>query len=308
MDIHISFAKAMEKLKNAPENAIDAELIKECTKPRHAQMHKGDCGRLFVCGGSVGLTGAAVLAVRAALRCGCGLVTLGCCEELNLVFEIKLTEAMTLPLPSKDGKMLACAAEAVKMHANKSNAMLIGPGLSQSSELKELVYDAVKNCRVGAVLDADALNLISDNPDILKKTKAPIILTPHIGEFARLTGLSTDEIYAYKEKYALKFASDYGCITVLKSHRTVVAAPNGELYTNMLGNPGMATGGSGDVLAGAIASFLSQGCSPLKAALAGVYFHSLAADMAVCEMGEYSLLPTDIIKYLPYAIKETQGL
>lgn len=299
------FKKITQKLNNAPKNAITPHLISDCIKPRRADMHKGDCGRLFVCAGSIGLTGAAILATKTALRCGSGLVTLGCCDSLNTIFEICLTETMTMPMPSENGKLSYSAIDDIIANANKSNAILAGPGLSQSDDLHRLINDLVPALKVPAVMDADALNLISQNPSILKKAKNPIIITPHIGEFSRLTGKPCDEILSDTQSFASDFSVRYGCITVLKSHRTVVAMPSGEVYINMLGNPGMATGGCGDVLSGAIASFLAQGNTARDAALCGVFLHSLAADMAVLEFGEYSLIASDIIKYIPYAIQET---
>lgn len=306
MNIHAAFDEAMKRQENVCSNAITHSVIKDCLLPRPKNIHKGDCGRLFVCAGSVGLTGAAVLAVRAALRSGAGLITLGCCEELNTIFEIKLTEAMTLPLQSQNGKLLYSCASEVLQRANASNALLLGPGLSVSEDLRRLVYYLVRNCEVPLILDADALNMIAEQPEVLKSAQHPVIITPHIGEFSRLTRLNTDTILADTEYAASEFCEKYKCITILKSHRTVVAAPGKKPFVNILGNPGMATGGSGDVLAGITASFVSQKKDAYLSALAATYLHSLAADMASYDIGEYSLLPGDIINYLPYAIKKTQ--
>lgn len=286
-------------------NPITPALAKEAVPERCEDVHKGSCGSLLICGGSLGLTGAPCLSAMAALRCGAGLVTLGCASELNDIFEIKLTEAMTYPLKSKNGAIAYGAKKALFEKMEKSSAFLIGPGLSQTNDIKRLVYDIIGVCKIPLIIDADALNVIAQNTKVLKKAKCPVIITPHIGEFARLCALSTDEVKADRENLAIRFSKEYNCITVLKSHKTIVASPNGKLYTNILGNSGMASGGTGDVLAGCIASFASQGKSPLASALAGVYFHSFAGDIAKELFGEYSLLASDIINCIGYAIKET---
>lgn len=306
MDIHRIYREIMTKFDSCTQQSvITSGIVSDSVKKRAPESHKGTCGSLLICAGSRGLTGAAVLAASSALRCGCGLVTLACSEELNDIFEIKLTEAMTLPLPSCGGAVSYAAKDLLFDKMRKSSAFLIGPGLSQTDDIRRLVCETLEECRVPLVIDADALNVISADTSVLKKAKCPVIITPHIGEFARLCQKTTKEIMADKENLAAQFAKEFGCIVVLKSHRTIVAAPNGEQYVNLLGNPGMATGGSGDVLAGAVASFAAQGCSGLKSALAGVYFHSLAGDIAASITGEYSLIASDIINCLMYAIKET---
>ena len=189
---------------------------------------------------------------------------------------------------------------------HQSSAFLIGPGLSQTDDIGRLVSDVIEECECPLIVDADALNVISPDTSVLKRAKCPVIITPHIGEFARLCKKEASQIINNPSSYAKEFAQKYGCIVVLKSHRTVVASPDGKVYANILGNPGMASGGTGDVLAGAIASFASQRRDALLSALAGVYFHSLAADIACAYLGEYSLIAGDIINCLPYAIKETQ--
>jgi len=291
-----------------PENTITPQLASLAVPKRDEKMHKGSCGSLLICGGSPGLTGAPCLSAMAALRSGTGLVTLACAKELNDIFEIKLTEAMTLPLDSKGGTVSYGAKEALYEKMKKSSAFLIGPGLSQNEDIRKLVYDITANCKIPLILDADALNVIAKNPDVLKKATCPCIITPHIGEFARLTSLSTDEVLSDNINLASKFSKEYGVITVLKSHKTIVATPKGEVYENILGNAGMATGGTGDVLAGCIASFASQGIDPVTSAVAGVYFHSFAGDIAKSIIGEYSLIASDIINCLGYAIKATQDI
>ena len=264
-----------------------------------------EVGRLIIVGGSTGLTGAACLSAMASLRCGCGLVTVACPKELGDIFEIKLNEAMTIPLPSEGGMFSAKAIDALKEKMSNSSAVLAGPGMGISDGVRIFAKDIIRLCRVPLIIDADGLNAIASDTDILKHAPCPVIITPHIGEFARLTGKTCDEVLKNKADYALEFAKEFDTIVVLKSHETIVVTPDGEVYENVLGNPGMATGGSGDVLSGAIASFAAQGCSPLLSCLAGVFFHSLSADMAAIKLGEYSLIAGDIINYLAYAIKET---
>ncbi len=299
------YKKALEAFEHTnAKNPISFCLIKSALKKRPQNLHKGTCGHLVVCAGSTGLTGAATLACLGALRCGSGLVTLCCAKELNTIFEIKLTEVMTMAVSSKDGIISKDAYPAITDKLSKGNALLYGPGLSLNEDIKELVFELIKTSEKPIVIDADGLNAISENTDILKSAKAPVIMTPHIGEFARLTGYSTKYILDNPSTLAKEFAKEYGVILVLKSHKTVVS--DGDIvYENVLGNPGMATGGTGDVLSGCIASFAAQGNPPLMSALAGVYIHSLAADMAAIETSEYSLLPSDIIRYISHSIRET---
>ena len=210
-----------------------------------------------------------------------------------------------LPLPSKMGYFDFGAFELLKDKMSSSTAILAGPGMGVADSVKVLMKDIIRGSNVPLIIDADGLNVISTDVDVLKLASCPIIITPHIGEFARLIHRPCNEILKNKRDFASEFAKEFGSIVILKSHETIVACPDGEIFENALGNPGMATGGSGDVLSGAIASFAAQGCSPLLSSLAGVFFHSLSGDMAANELGEYSLIAGDIINYLAYAIKET---
>ncbi len=284
------------------KNPINAEVIKDALKPKEFDIHKGKNGSLTVCAGSIGLTGAAYLSCSAAMKSGCGLVTLCCADSLNCIFEIKLTEVMTKAVKSKNGIISKKAYRDIKEKLNKSDAILYGPGLSQDKNIQKLTHKLIKTNDKPIVIDADGLNAIAKNTDILNSLKSPAILTPHIGEFSRLTGYESDYILKNPHETALEFSKKYGVILVLKSHKTIVT-DGAELYENILGNPGMAKGGSGDVLSGIIASFLAQGCSPMLSALTGVYIHSLSADLAVQKYGEYSLLPSDIIDHINKSIR-----
>ena len=304
-DAHLKelFFKAQKAFENTDvKNPINHEAIGDILKKINKDIHKGSCGHLAICAGSVGLTGAACMASEASLRGGCGLVTLYCPKELNDIFEIKLTEAMTIPVKSKKGVISSGAFREISEGLKKSDALLYGPGLSRARGIKKLLEKIIKNTNVPMVIDADGINVLSENLKILKEANAPVILTPHIGEFSRLSGFSTKYILENQNELALNFAKEYGVILILKSHKTIVTDGK-EIFRNILGNPGMAVGGSGDVLAGLIASFLAQGNSPLQSALGGVYIHSLAGDLASFDVGEYSLLPRDIIEYIHYGIK-----
>ncbi len=284
---------------------ITHELICSLFKKRPADSYKGSCGKLFVCAGSKGLTGAAIMACRSALRCGCGLISLGCPESLNTVFEICLTEVMTAPLKDDFGIISYDSYGEILSKSNNSDAVLIGPGLGRSEDVVKTVCRLTQECEVPLIIDADGLYAISKNPEVVKNARCPIILTPHVGEFSRIINKDTGYILNNHKSLALDFAREYNVTLVLKSHRTVVASPDGKIFENILGGPAMATGGTGDVLAGAIASFAAQSSNVLKSGLAGVYIHSLAADMATYETGEYSLIPSDIIEYIKYAVRET---
>ena len=252
------------------QNPIDYAVIKKALTKRKADVHKGSCGRLLVCAGSTGLTGAAYLACMGALRCGCGLVTLCCAKELNDIFEIKLTEAMTMPVASENGVISADAFDEISSKLQNTDAFLYGPGLSQNDSIRELMISLLKTCDKPMIIDADGLNAVARDTSVLKSAISPVILTPHIGEFSRMTGYDTSYILSNGADLALKFAKEHGIILVLKSHKTIVTDGT-DVYQNVLGNPGMAVGGTGDVLSGCIASFAAQGNSPLTSALAGVY-------------------------------------
>lgn len=277
----------------------------DISKKRKRQAHKGDYGRLLIIAGSVGMTGAAFLASEAALRSGCGLVTLGLPESLNSIAEKRLTEVITKPLPETKEKTLSKKAlsEIIVLLKNK-DAAVIGPGLSQHKQTKALVLSLLPKLDIPAVLDADALNSLAGKVSAVKKAKAPLIMTPHPGEMSRLINVKTKDIQKNRKTVALDFAKKYNVTLVLKGHNTVVANPKHKIYVNKTGNPGMATAGSGDVLCGIIGSFLAQGAIPYEAAKQGVYLHGLAGDLAAKKVGEVSLIAGDILAKVPEAIKQ----
>jgi NAD(P)H-hydrate epimerase len=271
---------------------------------REEDTHKGDYGHTLVLAGSVGMTGAAYLCAQAALLSGSGLVTLGIPKSLNAVLEVKLTEVMTRPLPETGELSLSLEAlDEVLELSKKVSVAAIGPGLSLNCDTASLVKRLIELLDKPIVLDADGLNNLAGEVEVLKRKKADIVITPHPGELARLLELSPAEIQKNREKQAKNFSSEYGLVVVLKGYKTVVAGPDGQLYVNDTGNPGMASGGVGDVLTGMIAAFLGQGDSPFEASKKGVYLHGLAGDLAKTEKGEICLIATDILEKLPEAIK-----
>ena len=271
---------------------------------RKASSHKGDFGHVFILAGSLGLTGAAYLASRACLLSGSGLVTLGIPKSLNPIMELKLTEVMTKPLAeTKQSSPSLRAFVQIKKLLPQIDALAIGPGISRNPQTKKLVHKLLSSIIRPAVLDADGINALAGKLKILDNLKSRLIITPHPGEMARLLGLRVAEIQENRIKIAKGFARKHNLTVVLKGHRTVVAAADGTTYINKTGNPGMASGGCGDVLTGMIASFLGQGIKPFRAAKLGVYLHGLAGDYAAKEKGEDSLIASDLLDKLPRALK-----
>lgn len=263
---------------------------------------------MFLLAGSVGLSGAAALCTMGALRAGAGLVTLGIPKSLHDPMVEKLTEAMLRVLPeTKDGSVSLQALPEIVTLAGKMDAVGIGPGLSQHQQTKELVRQLLPKITKPLVLDADGLNALAEEVTVLKKRMLPLILTPHPGEMGRLALLSADEVQSDRERIALEFAKKYNVIVVLKGHHTVVASFDGTTYINETGNPGMASGGSGDVLTGVIAGLLGQKLALFDAACLGVYLHGLAGDLAAQERGEIGLLASDLVDRIPQAIRQYQS-
>lgn len=271
-------------------------------RPKHS--HKGDYGRIFILAGSHGMSGACVLASMAALRSGAGLVTVGIPRSLTLPLARRMTEATTLPLPETPAGTLSDRVFGkVKRFLEKQDVLAIGPGLSLNRRTQALIRKTVLASRKPVVIDADALTAFKGKTSLLNKIKAPAILTPHQGEFVRLFGGNVPKTDAERKKRALAAAKRSGAVLLLKGHHTVVASPGGEIYMNETGNPGMATGGSGDVLTGVIAAMLGQGARPFWAACFGAFLHGLAGDLARKKRGEISLVAGDILDALPLAFK-----
>ena len=247
------------------------------------------------------------MSCESALKSGSGLILLGIPESLNPIMEVKLTEPMTLPLPEGPRGILNRKALPIILEQLEDiKAIAIGPGLSTCEEIRELVKGIIKYSNIPMVLDADALNVLAEELDILKSKNAPIIITPHPGEMARLIDMNTYEIQKQRITTTVKMATQWDVITVLKGANTIIGDPKGDFYINTTGNPGMASGGSGDVLTGMIVSFLGQGMSPLDATISSVYIHGLAGDMCAKTVGEYSLTASDIIGKIGKVIKDLE--
>jgi len=267
-------------------------------KKRTRNSHKGSFGTALIVAGSYGMCGAEILATKAALRSGVGIAKAVVTDKNYTAFCSSIPEAVTYPVVADRDGGISLSFDETKSLCSNAQAVLVGPGLGQSFAAKQTTINILKNAEIPIVLDADGINAVAFDINILRKTKAPVIITPHPGEMARLCGKSVREIEADRIGNAVKFAMETGCITVLKGANTIVAAPDGRVFFNTTGNAGLATGGSGDVLSGILVSLLSQGYSPLTAALSGVYIHGKAADIAAEKYGFASLLPSDIITEL----------
>ena len=278
----------------------EASLVKMLLPVRPRKAHKGDFGKVLLLCGSRGLSGAAILAANAALRTGSGLVYLGVPEAIYPIVAGASASAVVFPLPcDTDGRLSFAALDEIAKRLPDMDAVLFGPGVGQSDALREILKQLLAQSRVPLVLDADGINLLSTHIDLLRGSSCPVILTPHDGEFRRLGGDPTAKDRIFQ---AMQFAQKTGTILLLKGHRTIVT-DGWNVYRNTTGNPGMATGGSGDVLSGIIVSLLGQGVMPLEAAAAGAWIHGAAGDLAAREIGEYGMIPEDIVLRIPRLLR-----
>jgi NAD(P)H-hydrate epimerase len=252
------------------------------------------------------------MAAEAALRTGAGLVTLAAPDALAHIYQSRVTEAMVLPLPSTSGGAFSRdALEGIlDFAAFGATAIALGPGLGRDGETCQLVREVLKNSPVPVVLDADGINALgSKAAALLKKARSPVILTPHPGEFSRISGLSVEEAQSDRPGSAQSLARKTGCYMVLKGAPTVIAGPEGELFINTTGGTALSKGGTGDVLTGMTGALSAMGMSPLEAALLGVYLHGLAGDMAARGLGDFSVLASDVISHIPDAYRNlTEGV
>ncbi|MCU0244571.1 MAG: NAD(P)H-hydrate dehydratase, partial [Acidobacteria bacterium] len=287
---------------------VEEERLRPFFAPRRRDTHKGTYGHLLVVAGSIGKSGAAALAGKAALRMGAGLVTVATAAGALPSIARSMAELMTEPLAETPERTVSAAAlgRAAVLLKGKS-AVLVGPGLSTHPSTAEFVLGLLPKIKVPCVVDADGLNIVAGRLEVLKRMAGPVVLTPHPGEFARLTGRSTEEVLRRRLELAPEFAVKNKVLVVLKGHRTLVAAPDGRVFVNPTGNPGMATGGTGDVLGGMIASQLAQEKAALGAVLSAVFAHGLAGDVAADRLGEKALVAGDLIRYLPPALKALAG-
>ncbi|MDH4222527.1 MAG: NAD(P)H-hydrate dehydratase [candidate division Zixibacteria bacterium] len=296
-------------------NLITEEEVKNILPERPGDAHKGTCGKVFLIAGSTGMTGAATLASLSCLKAGAGMAILGAPKTLNEIFEIKLTEVMTKPLPDvkKRGALALRGLGEIMQILKWADCVALGPGLGQHFETIELIRRLVTRIELPMVIDADGLNAIAKDSSILNQAKAPLILTPHIGELSRLINVPIDEIEKDRIKYARESAKKFNCVLVFKGAPTIIGEPEGQVYVNPTGNAGMATAGSGDVLTGIIVGLLAQMIfqknqdikkSMLESALSGVYIHGLCGDLAKEEKGEMGMIAGDMMEKLPEVLKK----
>lgn len=277
-------------------------MIKVIEKPnfkkREKNSHKGSFGTALSVTGSYGMPGAAIISGKAALRSGVGILKLATLEENYTAAAVALPEAVLIPLKGRGGTFSAENLEKLKVELANCSALLIGCGMGKSEDAKILVKELLQTSRVPTVLDADGINNIADDIEFIKQVKAPLILTPHPGEMARLLGCEVKTVEADRMVVAERFAKEYGVYLCLKGAETIVATPDGKLYVNQIGNPGMATAGSGDMLAGIMLALAASGKEVLEAVTGAVWLHSAAGDVTVEELSENSMLPTDMIERL----------
>jgi NAD(P)H-hydrate epimerase len=268
--------------------------------PRRPDTHKGDYGHLLVIAGSVGKTGAAAMTCETALRIGAGLVTLAIPKSLNAIMEVKLTEVMTEPLPETPKQTLSLRAfsSILRLCENKK-AVIIGPGIGTFKETQSLILKLIKTLNLPIILDADGLTALATQPKTLPTTNRSLILTPHPGEMAKLIRSTPKDVQEDRISISRNFAQSHHVHLVLKGHRSLIATPKGEVFINPTGNPGMASGGTGDVLTGMIGGLICQGFDILQSLQMAVYLHGLAGDEMAQELGEKSLIARDIIEKIP---------
>lgn len=276
---------------------IDWEYLAQHVHPREPESDKNTYGRVLAVCGCRDYIGAPFFAAQAAVRTGSGIVTLALPSCIYPILAAKLNEPTFIPLKTDaDGKITADDLPPLQRRA----AILAGPGLGISEGVTQAVQTIIEQAECPLVLDADGINALAGHIDVVEKAKYPVVLTPHKNEFARICDVPLTE---NREEMASAFARKHHCVLLLKGHRTIIADPHGALYQNVHGNPGMAKGGSGDVLSGIILSLLGQGLDPLAAAACGAYIHSRAGDLCANDIGEFGMTPTDMLRYIPRVLK-----
>lgn len=277
---------------------LDHAGVLNCLPDRNAYAHKGNFGKILLLCGSRGYTGAAALAAMGALRSGAGLVYLAVPESIYHIEATKLTEPIVYPLPDENGMYSKDVIPAIDSMLKNKHAVLIGPGMGISSATSEVLKYVLTHFEGPVIVDADGITLLQAHKDVLRRRTAPTVITPHEGEFIRIGGtIAPDRTTA-----AIQLAKELGIIVVLKGHHTIIT-DGSTCYRNLTGNPGMATGGSGDVLAGIITSLIGQGIAPLAASACGAWLHGAAGDICADEIGQYGMIPSDLLHVLPRLLK-----
>ncbi len=285
---------------------LTREYVRTLLPPRSPDAHKGDFGRVVVVAGSLGMTGAAALSARAALRMGAGLVTVATPGSVQPVVAGLGSEFMTVPLAEDGGCVSAAAADRVLELT--ADVVAVGPGLGSGPGVSAFVRALLARCEAPLILDADALNACAGDPAMLiGREERPVIITPHPGEMARLIGCATEDVQANRLGLATEFAARHGVTVVLKGYRTIIASPQGDVFVNPTGTPGMATAGSGDVLTGMIAAALAQLLDPATACQLAAYVHGAAGELADADEGEVSMVAGDIVSHIGDAVQELAG-
>ncbi len=281
----------MKKVK-VPLIELNSRKIRQLLPKRKMDSHKGDYGRVLLLCGAEGYTGAPVLAAKAAARTGAGLIFVGVPRSVYPIVAGNIIEPMVFPLPDQNGMLSEDAIPMILSRLSNMDACLIGCGLGRSNGTKAVVEAVLRSATCPVILDADGINVLSEHIDILRDAVCPVILTPHEGEFLRIGGDLTSRLRGVK-----KMAKDLGATVLLKGHETLICGKG--CYKNTTGNPGMATGGSGDALSGIILALLGQGLPPTQAAAVGAWLHGRAGDLCAKKMGQMAMLPSDLIETLP---------
>jgi NAD(P)H-hydrate epimerase len=292
---------------DVPQELITPDLARKALPARPLDAHKGTFGRVLVIAGSARYIGAAYLACEAAARVGAGLVTLAVPKSLQPLLAAKLTETTYLPLPEEGGMLSPEASDIILSEAPGYRALLVGCGLGQGPDVAQLLRQTLLSSRyqgVPIVLDADALNIMSTVPEWWLQLKGEAVVTPHPGEMSRLTAQSTQEINSARLSIAREGAAHWGKTVVLKGAYTVISSPNGQVRISPFANPGLASAGTGDVLAGAMAGLLAQGLSTFDAATCAVHLHGTAGEQVRQEIGDTGMLASDLLPQLPRAIRQ----
>ncbi len=285
-------------------NLINEALIAPLIRPRSSESHKGTYGHALVVGGSRGMTGAVVMTAVGALKSGSGLVTAAVPESLLPVVDGSVLEVMTTPLAqTRQGTIALEALPALENLLGTVSVCAIGPGMSRYEEARAVISHVLERSGVPVVIDADGLNALQGEVEVLRGRQVPVVITPHPGEMARLIGKSVEEVQADRINIARQTAEEWGVTVVLKGNKTVIATPQGEVYVNITGNPGMATAGSGDVLCGMITGLIAQGLKPHQAAFAGVFLHGRAGDLAAQARGQRGMVAGDLLAALPDVLR-----